>query len=720
MGDDPSFNDLVNGQTASRPLNILIAGAGIGGLTAALGLRKNGHNVTVFEQSRTGTDIGAAVTLAPNANGILRRLGIEAQNDGAILRQKHTEYNAAGQPLISIDLTKTAGLFQHPDIFCRRVAIHNSLKSAAISPDGGGPPVNIHTSSRVVDVDVQSCTVFLENGSQVSGDCIIGADGVKSITRTKVHDKKPFPSGKSAYRFLVERSKALSSSHAADVVKGKGEFLMWSGRDRRIWMYTTHFNELLNVVCVHPDALSEVQESNEAFGDSESKVDNKAKMMEIFKEFDPRALALLELAEPSSVRLWKLLDMDPPTTRLAGRLCLLGDAALPFLPNLGLGAACAIEDAACLAAILPPGTTCADVPERFQLYEECRMAYAGKVHHISRRFGEDLDAQDKDARMKRDLLLVEFYPQVLSHDEHDRTTQKLREFLYRKHPPRWSMPIAFGPMPGPRQTFRGRKADGSSFVRWGVRFKTSRTLLMNLLPRHFISFVGPGSVAYASFSHTTFSNVSWLGGKSYDELCFHIHGVQCTKADGSTVPGSFLAVVFVNAADAIANDREQLGIPKVFCNLEAKREDSSGHTIKASWHGTEFVEIRLQNHVNGFTLAEPSSMNNSSSNKIEADSSIFTHRYIPAFANKGNPLADCIVCLSTTSNPSNEEEKTAEAGFSDATIKWNTHSEKKLPTLHHIVQRLAELPIIEIVKATVTEGMKGIRTYEDAFVVEGF
>lgn len=80
---------------------------------------------------------------------------------------------------MSIDFAKTAGLFQHPDIFCRRVAIHNSLKSAAISPHGDGPPVNLRTSSRVIDVDVQSCTLVLENGSQVSGDCIIGADGVK-------------------------------------------------------------------------------------------------------------------------------------------------------------------------------------------------------------------------------------------------------------------------------------------------------------------------------------------------------------------------------------------------------------------------------------------------------------------------------------------------------------------------------------------------------------
>lgn len=82
---------------------------------------------------------------------------------------------------MSIDFTKIADLFQHPDVFCRRVAIHNSLKRAAISPQGEGPPVNLRTSSRVIDVDVHSSTLILENGSQVSGDCIIGADGVKVV-----------------------------------------------------------------------------------------------------------------------------------------------------------------------------------------------------------------------------------------------------------------------------------------------------------------------------------------------------------------------------------------------------------------------------------------------------------------------------------------------------------------------------------------------------------
>ncbi|MCJ1465862.1 hypothetical protein MMC07_004481 [Pseudocyphellaria aurata] len=466
---------------------------------------------------------------------------------------------------------------------------------------------------------------------------------------------------------------------------------------------------------MHPDALSAVHDSNDAFGDGESKVDHKANMMDIFKGFDPRALALLDLAEPSSLRLWKLLDMDPPTTRLAGRLCLLGDAALPFLPYIGQGAACAIEDAASLAAVFPPGTTSADVPERFQLYEECRKARAEKIHCLTRRLGEDVDPADKDARMKRDLPFVNFYAELLSHDEHDHTTQRLRELLYRKYSPHWSMPVAFGPMTGPRQTFYDKKADGSSFFSWSVKFKTSRTLLLNLLPRNFMSFAGPGSIAHASFSITTFSNVSWLGGQNYDELSFYIHGVQCVRADGSTVSGSFLAVVFVNAPDAIVNDREEMGIPKVFCDLDTKHGDSLDYCVRASWHGIDFAEMRLRNQADCFSVTETSPRNDSTINDAaEADTVVFAHRYIPAVATKGKPTADCIVCLPPTST---KEEKVGVAGLSDANIRWNAHDAKKLPTLYHIVQRLAELPVIEIVKTTATEGLGGTHMHENAYVV---
>ncbi|KAI9874186.1 MAG: hypothetical protein M1830_010092 [Pleopsidium flavum] len=660
----------------------------------------------VYEQSRSATELGAAVILAPNAHGIMKRLGIDLEKDGAVSRQWHTEYTSSGQRLALVDLMKTAGLWQHSGILCRRIAIHNSLKIASTSPEGDGPPVKLHTKARVADVDVDSSTLLFEDGSKVSGDCIIGADGVKSITRTKVHDTKPFPSGKSAYRFLVERSKALCNPLTADLVSREGDFSIWYGRDRRIWMYTTQFNELLNFVCMHPDSLSEVSDSKEAFGEAGNKADNKANMMEIFKDFDPRVLALLELAEPPSVRLWQLYDMDPPPTRLAGKLCLLGDAALPFLPHIGQGAACAIEDAASLAAILLPGTSCADIPEMLQFYEECRKDRAEKIHSFSRLLGHDLEPGNEDARINRARMTVEFFPYIFTYDEHNHTTQKFRQLMYEKSSPHWSMPTAFGPMPGPRQTFYGRKDDASSYVRSSVKFKSSRTLLKNLLPGQSVIFAGPGSIALASFSHTAFSNVSWLGGRGYDEFAFYIHGVQCTKLDGSSLPGSFLAVLFVNSADAIASDREDLGIPKVFCDLQAQRKDS-GYTLKASWQGTQFAEMQL--HDLAESVAEPSEREG------EADP-VFVRRYIPALGNKGKAIADCIVCLPSAKPSQSTEER--KRGAANADIKWTTRDGNALPTLHQIVARLAEVPIFEVVKATVTEGL-GMPEYDNAYVVRG-
>lgn len=73
-------------------------------------------------------------------------------------------------------------MFKLPPILCRRVAIHNSLKNAALSPDVEGPLVKLVTGARIEDVDVETCTIILGNGEKVVGDLIIGADGVKVLS----------------------------------------------------------------------------------------------------------------------------------------------------------------------------------------------------------------------------------------------------------------------------------------------------------------------------------------------------------------------------------------------------------------------------------------------------------------------------------------------------------------------------------------------------------
>ncbi|KAI4127333.1 MAG: hypothetical protein LQ338_003256, partial [Usnochroma carphineum] len=250
-----------------------------------------------------------------------------------------------------------------------------------------------------------------------------------SLTRAQVNDSKPFPSGKSAYRFLVDRQKTLNTEALGDITKRTGEFSIWYGQDRRIWMYTTQRNELLNLVCMHPDVLSEVKESEEEFGDSHDDRDHKTRMLEIFADFDRRVLELLKLAEPSSVRLWKLWDMDPPSRRCNGRLGLLGDAALPFLPHIGQGAACAIEDAASISAIFPLGTDPEDVPARLRLYEEIRKGRASEIHSFSRSLGGDLEPGNEDARINRELMAKKYFPYIFGHDEYAHSVQRLGHWL---------------------------------------------------------------------------------------------------------------------------------------------------------------------------------------------------------------------------------------------------------------------------------------------------
>ena len=447
-------------------------------------------------------------------------------------------------------------------------------------------------------------------------------------------------------------------------------------------------------------------------------------MLKIYERFDPRILALLELAEPSSVRLWQLLDMNPPPTRLAGgKLCLLGDAALPILPYAGQGAASAIEDAASLAALLLPGIRLSKIPERLQIYEECRKERAEMLHGLSRATGQDITEENikKGKTAEEDKDMIDVGRLVYTHNEYDHTTQKLREYLWQKEQSQWTMPTVFGPIPASRLNFHDVNVDRSryEYTRLCVKFKTSRSLLENLLPRTLLNFAGSGDLANASFVHTKHLNVCWLGGQSYSELAFYIRDVQCTKSDGLNLSGSFLAIVFVNSPDAITGDREALGIPRVFCDLELTPEikdlgDSSSYSLKASWQGLRFLKIQVQDLVLIRRSEEPSRGDDGSD-------SIFTHRYIPALGNKGKPLADSIVCLPSTSTstslPQLAKTEVRMAAGSKADIKWNACDEYKYPTLHHIIDRLSELAVLDVIGVTVAKGDGGPPTYEDAYVV---
>lgn len=375
----------INGHHKPASLRVLIVGAGIGGLTAAIALRQQGHEVVILEQSRFATEAGAAIHLAPNANGILRRLGIFAEKSGANPMQRLTEYTAAGKETRSMSTEESSKMWQHPWLLAHRVHLHETLRRVATSLDGKGEPVQLHTSSKVVQVDPVHATVTTEDGKTFDGDLVLGADGVNSVTRSKVcgGDVKPFGSGKSAFRFLMQRKIAQEDPRTSKFVRHPGELVIWYGADRRIVMYPTSNNELLNFVNIHPESESEANNDWNTRG-------HLAKMLEVYKDFDSAVLALLEKADPASLKVWKLLDMPILPTWINERLALLGDAAHPFLPHQGQGGGCAIEDAASLAVCFPSDTPASEVPARLKLYESIRYERANRIQEYSRMAGHDL------------------------------------------------------------------------------------------------------------------------------------------------------------------------------------------------------------------------------------------------------------------------------------------------------------------------------------------
>ena len=368
--------------TSCGPLKIVIIGGGIGGLTAALALRQNGHDVVVLEQWDGSNETGAAIHLAPNSNGVLRRLGLYAETIGANPMLRHTEYATDGSQIRSLDLTESNKQWQHQWLLAHRIHLHAELQRLVKSHDGPGRPVDVRYSCTVKDLNCDTATAILDNGESVGGDVIIGADGVFSAARTKVKGGhlRPFSSGKSAFRFLVKKQDALDDPLTRKFAERDGELVMFLGPDSKIVAYPCKNNELLNFVCIHPSGKTSAPADDWNTGGSKK--------------------------DPASLKVWQLLDMETLPTWVNNKLALLGDAAHPFLPHQGQGGGQAVEDAAALAVVLPLGTQADEVAERLKLYETCRYERAHRIQEYTRQagrcLGEDgkIDSKSTEQRQK--------------------------------------------------------------------------------------------------------------------------------------------------------------------------------------------------------------------------------------------------------------------------------------------------------------------------------
>jgi hypothetical protein len=291
---------------------------------------------------------------------------------------------------------------------------------------------------------------------------------------------------------------------------------------------------------------------------------------------------------------------------------------------------------------------------------------------------------------------MKYVPYNFGHDEWDNSMKMREEWEQTRNPNLYRrMPIGFGIAPGPRQGINGLRqpfAENQTFVTASIKFKTSRTFLQNLFPTKSFVFKSPATVAYASFKCTTLDNMSWLGGGGYNYFALYIHGVMYKKQDGSVVDGVYLPLLFENLADPIITGREELGMPKVYCELDVDRTDSS-YQVQLSWRGAKFGNFVIED------------LNSQNGNSIETpEDKTLAYKYVPAAGEPGKSDCEYPVVISHTAETEAQPQVKASATSTKASTKWDALDSRSIPTLHHIVSKLAEIPVYEIVSAGVVSG----------------
>lgn len=363
-------------------LRVAVVGAGIGGLTAALALRVNGIDATVYEQAHELKALGAGVSIATNGSRILTKLGVGdavAAIAGPVRHYQFRTWQAepiAGEP-------STLGFGDPARTWCLHRGEFQKVLVDAL------PAGALQLGRSCVGATEHSDGVHVEfaDGTTVDADLLVGADGIHSRLQGLVaRALAPVSEGIMAYRGLIpaERVQGIADLNASS---------MWLGPRQSFLAYPVSAGKLLNIVAFVPTNLN-VTESWSAPGDL-------TELAAAYRDWDPRVPEIIG-AMDSTFR-WGIYDREPLSRWSTDRITLLGDSAHAVTPHLGQGANQAIEDAMTLAVVLRdarPG----ELGMRLRRYESLRMERTGQVRRQARAAGRIYRSTELTPRAQAEQL----------------------------------------------------------------------------------------------------------------------------------------------------------------------------------------------------------------------------------------------------------------------------------------------------------------------------
>lgn len=362
-------------------IDVLIQGAGIGGLTLAIALSQRGYSVRVVERSSGLSEIGAGIWMAANPMQVFDHLGFadKITKAGWIIHHL-TLQDHQGDILQASDISAIAKIFGFETVALHRSVLQNTLFQQ-LSPE----IVRFKAEVKTLSQNSDSVFVQLADGSQIHAKVVVGADGINSQIRTlaSLGGEKRY-SGSSSYRAIARSARLLPPEldHNAYEIWGKGCRVGFSKINANDYYWYMTFDI--------PAGKSYSPEHRRSHAES------------LFKQYFPEWIGLLENTNTEEILQTDISDLRRLSRWSSGRIGLIGDAAHATTPNLGQGGAMAIEDALSLSnAFDKLGLTA----EAFELNEKQRREKVDWTVSTSWSIGKMCHIKNPIARRLRNMIL---------------------------------------------------------------------------------------------------------------------------------------------------------------------------------------------------------------------------------------------------------------------------------------------------------------------------
>ncbi|KAL2829638.1 hypothetical protein BJY01DRAFT_254926 [Aspergillus pseudoustus] len=716
MNTSQSESELTGG------LRILLLGDGLDMCLAALALLHRGHTLTVLSyktSSQIALSENGIIHLTPNIMALIQRLGLDDEDIksiGGLRIRKLVETDGVGNTIGILDYQELEGkIWQHPWFVVGHVALADMLRSR-IQATKNTRIQFILEEGAISSTDAPGGIVTFENGNTYSGDLIVAADGAQS--KMLLSAQQLFRDG-TEHHFPAATGNLeteAASSNTAQVASGV--LWRWITDDGFTSVTRGEGSTICHTLCGGSHGTQSTSGTFTAATAPEARAGNYP---EHCSDKGVISYSTAMALEVNQVPATEGLRGDRNVRWIEGRVVFVGDAShlcepctgtpeesicleaaqqLTAFSDLfpGFNLTMTIEDVVSLAAIIPfdMGSEC--LLPLLTLFADTRTARFEQIRDIIRaerkRLPQSIPSGDPPA-----------WPGIVfGYNAWDNAISNLRNWVWKSNPNvYWRMPICFGPMPGPRQDGQGKRhpSADSTFYNASIRFHTSRTVLESFLPNGSFRFSSPGTLAEATFAYSAIDRMAWLGGSGYRMFGLTLHGIEYTKKDGSVLPVSFLVVLFEDLADPIISGREELGFPKLFASIHVTQDQDSlelllhwrGHRFaRAQWHGLHAVQ-RLEEleHTGDETERGERS----------SQPPLVTYRYVPAVGAPGMADAEYPVLVPP---PVSRPVVSRVTHIDRASVEFNPLCWSELPTLHHVVSGLADIPVLKVLEAKIVEG----------------